>query len=183
MERSVRILGALLVLQAILAGLVWSAQSGGTNASGGPLIQGDLSATERLSISGEDGSQVVLEKSDDQWRVKQAESEDSVKADSGRINQLLEQLASLEKSFPVARSEGAGERFAVASNTFRRKLVLGPEDDPLTVLWLGKSPSMDESYVRLDGESTVYRASLAQHQLPTRISPWKAPEKAPSKTP
>lgn len=197
MKRTVGILAAILALQVVVAAAVWSTQRQPSQSGDTPLLPAVVTEAEALVLSDGDGNQVRLARQEGQWMVTTTGEPDTredgntkvdgdksapQKADGERVERLLKQLAQLRQGFPVANSADARERFGVGADSYRRKLVVVDEDQPLATLWLGRSPSMGESYVRVDGaddDNAIFRVALAEYQLPTEAKDWRAPQQKP----
>ncbi|MCK7546622.1 DUF4340 domain-containing protein [Marinobacter koreensis] len=192
MNRSIKLLSIALVAQLILTGVVWSMQASGPVVSNDPLLPQAGKADQIVLIDPEDG-QLTLTLKDDNWFLKAeskkadkaknskdtATADTPVKANKSKVEALVAQLSGLKRSFPVARTPDARDRFKVADDTYRRKVVLKQGDDTLATLFVGNSPSMGESNVRLADDDAIYRAALAEYQLGVTAANWKAPKPKP----
>lgn len=201
MNRKITLLSVLLAAQLVLAGLVWSHQAAGPVVSNAPLLAQVDSADAITVVDPEDGT-LVLKRQGDGWQFtlskagntntgdKAAASDDQAAAKAtadtqasgepqpaakDRVEKLIGELAALKKTFPVAKTDDARERFKVARDDFKRKIVLAKGDDTLATLYLGTSPSMGESNVRVGGDNAIYRGKLAAYQVQVTEDAWKQP--------
>jgi hypothetical protein len=174
MKRNLTLLSIVLALQLALAGLVWSTQAAPPAASHAPLLPDVDKATEITLVDPDDGS-LTLRRVDGQWQL-----DDGQKADADTVAQLLDRLAALKESFPVARTEDARARFKVADDHFRRKVILRDGDRPLATLLVGSAPAMGESHVRLADTDPIYRVALPVYDLPVTADHWRAREPKPA---
>ena len=173
MNRTIKLLSVVLVVQIALAVVVWGTRSSTTVASHEALIPEAKKATEIVLEDPEEG-RLTLRQKDGEWFL-----EDDTKADSNRVKRLLDTLSELTESFPVARSDDARNRFKVAEDEFRRKVPLRRGEDALATLLVGSSPAMGESHIRLADADAIYRAELPVYELPPDRSSWQAPEPEP----
>lgn len=174
MNRTVKLLSIALVVQLALAGLVWSTLAVSPAASHEPLLTNAGEATAITLVDPDDGELSLQKQDDGSWQLG-----DGTAADSDKVSRLLDRLSGLRESFPVAQTEAARERFKVADDNFRRKVILRRGDQDLGTLILGSSPAMGEVHARLAGTDAIYRVELPLYELPATESHWKAPEPEP----
>lgn len=177
MKRTVKLLSIALVVQLALAGLVWSTLSGSPSASHEPLLANAGEATGITLVDPDDGELNLQRQDDGSWQLA-----DGTPADDARVNRLIDRLADLREGFPVARTEAARERFKVADDSFRRKVILRRGEDTLATLLVGSSPAMGEVHVRVAGTDPIYRVELPLYEMPATSSYWQAPEPTPEDT-
>lgn len=175
MKQPVKLLSVVLIVQLVLTGIVWSSDSGKVQGESGPLVA-DLDNVTGITLSDPEEGTLNLKKSGDLWMLS-GDNAGETKADNAKVEKLIDQIAALDPDFPVARSKEASERFKVAEDVFRRKIILeGGNRDPVTLL-VGTSPAMGESHVRLIGEESIYRVELPIYQLSADTARWEAPKK------
>ncbi|RBP32656.1 uncharacterized protein DUF4340 [Marinobacter pelagius] len=175
MNQSIKRLSLLLIIQLVVTAWVWSAGSEATRDPSGPLVA-DLDGVTRITLTDPEEGNLTLAKTDNGWEIQGKDGED-IQAAKARVERLIDRITQLRADFPVARSEQARERFKVAEDSFRRKVVLESQAKDTITLLIGTSPAMGESHARLVGDNAIYRVELPAYELPVDKERWKAPEK------
>lgn len=157
MNRTNRILAALLVAQAAIVAIVfWArlAQSATDQPAAGPLFA-DLAANSvtSLRIEEQDGSGVSLARVDAGWVLPEA---DDYPALSDTVESLLDKVVALQADRPVTQTSASHGRLQVADDEFQRRLVLGTADGSTYTLYIGSSPQPRATHVRAGGQDEVY---------------------------
>ncbi len=148
-----RVLLGVLVLQIILAALLWWPRSGEMAAE--PLLDiADASAVVAMRVSDAAGSEVRLARIETGWALPEA---DDYPIDTARVDAALAGLLSLTHGSTVTETAASHERLQVANDAFVRRVVLELADGATRMLYLGASPALSDSYVRIDGQDQVYR--------------------------
>lgn len=170
MKRTIQMLTLVLGLQLLLAaGLHWAGTNIAAPEATGPLLTVETGKVSRIVLTGNEGDKTVLVKSDGQWRL---EGPEGFPADPGKITGLLERLADLRAS-PVARTEGARERFRVGEDNFKRRIALGSGEKVLAELYLGTSPGKDRVHVRAAGSNAIHTVSFGLYNAPLAATDWR----------
>ncbi|WP_111495393.1 DUF4340 domain-containing protein [Marinobacter bohaiensis] len=170
MAKRVRILSVLLGAQLLLAlALNLTDSDIGEATPESPLLSQSLDHLDEIRINDGNDHSVTLMHQDDQWQLPAL---DGFPASTEQANQLVSTLASATQGMPVATTEGARGRFKVAQDDFERRLVLRRKGTDVATLYLGTSPGTDQSYVRVDGESPIYRIKLGTYQAPVTTDDW-----------
>lgn len=169
MKRWQTLLWAGLVLQlALVAALGWLPSRPQAGAAQ-PLLTLDRQQLDRIELSDDEGNRVRLERRGDGWRLPDYHD---LPVRAGAVDGLLDRLAQIRLTWPVADSDSARSRFAVASQHFRRKLSLQAGERTLAAFYLGSAPSYRHSHLRRDGEAAIYAVALSSHDLPARPERW-----------
>ena len=160
----------VLLVQLVLLAIAVATSSGGHARQVEPILIG-MSAVEidRLSFTDDLDNQVTVAKSEDGWALPDA---DDFPVDGGKVEGLLEQIASLDTRRLVATNPANFTRLEVDDKEFRRKLQLESENASAELI-LGGSGGADTVYVRRAGEDNVYLGvGLNSWEFSTQISTW-----------
>ncbi|MCC6201824.1 MAG: DUF4340 domain-containing protein [Gammaproteobacteria bacterium] len=169
MKRWIPILGVLLVVQLALAIVVYQTRPNyGAFEPRAKLLAFTASDIDGLQIDDGKGS-VQLRRKEGRWVL--AEPADAP-ADSGRITRLLEQLAKLDKGWPVATTAAAAPRFKVTDDAFERRLTLLTGTQQVARLYLGTSPGIRKVHARPAGDDAVYAVALETFEFGTGADDW-----------
>lgn len=180
MNRSIKLLSVLLLVQLVLIALVWSGVSGSAQGQSTALVA-DPDQISRITLDDPEEGELTLIHADAGWQLSApGEEEDNQTdgaepADEARVAALLDRLRALRRDYPVAHSAQAQTRFKVASDDYRRKLTLIRANGDSTTLLVGTSPAMGESHLRLEGEESIYRGELPLYELSVDPQHWKKP--------
>lgn len=170
MEQTVRLLAGLLALQLLLAlGLGALGPDLGEAEAGGPLLAFDAAAVDRLTVADGEGARTVLARADDGWVLPDA---GAFPADGDKVERLLERLAALQATVPVATSAGARERFRVAEEAYERRIVLEGDGATLAELFLGTSRGVREVHARAGDGDAIVPVELPTYEAPTDPDDW-----------
>lgn len=170
MTKTMKGLAGLLVLQAALAvGMNLNARDLAPPAAGGPWLDLDTAAIDRLRIEAAAEQPVELVRRDGQWIVPAA---GDFPADAGRVSQLLDRIAGLRAGSPIATSPSAQARFKVAPDAFERKLVLARGDAAAATLYLGTAQGARRVPARLDGSDRIHEVALPAYDIAARSDDW-----------
>src|SRR5699024_6487770 len=126
-------------------------------------------ALTAMTIANSDGDKVVLEHSDDGWRLP---DKHDISANSDKLKQLVEQLDSVHPGLPVAVSADAQKRFHVAAKQFERHVVLKTADGTAADVYLGKSAGAGRLYARLAGDKAIQDISLPLWRVSAKTDDW-----------
>lgn len=167
-KQLIPVLSGLLVLQLLVAAGI---NSGGKDytATGDdkPLIAVDTNAVDKISIE-DSKDKIELTRLDDHWQVAGLD----FPADSQSVSKLLSSLSSLEKSWPVATTDDAAERFKVTKDSFERKIVLSQGDKSLVELYIGTSPGLRQVHARLAGDENIRSVEFNTFDASTKTDQW-----------
>ena len=134
MKKWIFVLSGLLAAQLVLAMILGlTGEDYGTFQAEEKLLSFDKQTVSGLRIA--DGTNSVeLKKQEGNWLLPNS---GNFPAGQRKVEQLLDTLAALEKGWPVARTQGAAQRFAVDKEQFERKLILVSDDESRTTLYVG----------------------------------------------
>lgn len=158
----IRNLVVLLVVQLVLlAFLQFSGES--KERATTALLELEASAVTRLAVSDVDGNEVSIKQADGGWVLASG-----LPATDSKVTTLLEKLAGLNLSWPVATSSATHDRFEVAEKKYQRRVVL---NDGAATLWFGTSPGYQQVHARR-GTDDVYAVKLATYEMPATADDW-----------
>jgi len=171
MSKHIRWLGILLAVQLLMAGgfnlsTLWPL----TQPGAAPLVVVSQDHINRIVLEAPDHSKVTLVKERTNWTLPDLEQ---FPADSNRVNRILEKITSSKTSPPVAITAGAKTRFKVDDEAFERRITLAENDKPLAILYVGSSPGLRRSYVRVGGNDAIFALELAAYDVPVQLSDWE----------
>ena len=168
MEKSIKWLTSLLVLQLILTVMVYSKD--GHDLSDAPeKLLPELEAVDQLLI--EDGvSTVRLQRQQDQWVLPDS---DNLPANSSKITRLLEDFSDIQGGLPVATTAAAQTRLQVNESDFKRRMVFTADGTKLATLYVGTSPGLRQSHVRLADHDEIVIAPVEVHELSAQPADWE----------
>ncbi len=170
MTRLQRILAIVLVVQIVLAAVVfWPRNT--ASADSGPLFAGlETADIAKLTITDNQGQQVQLQRQGGGWVL--AGSGD-YPADSGKIEPVLAKIAALQTGRLIARSESSHKRLQVAADDFLRRIEMERGDGSVETLFLGTAPNPQATNVRRDGENETYLAGgLSSWEVAASAQNW-----------
>jgi len=171
MNRLNQILIAVLAVQIVVAGAIYYVERPAASADlQTALLEFDKQKVSKITITGEDGKQqAVLTKSGKDWELPDYHQ---LPVDAGKLQRMLDALATARSGWPVATTSAGRERFKVGEKNFHKKLVLASDDKTLKTLYIGTSPGYRQVYVRRDGEDQVYAVRLDNYEISTENSQW-----------
>lgn len=168
MKTMISILAVVAVVQVGLA--VW-AFSGKTQLSGqaasSALLNFDKAQVDQVVIRGDDKT-IELSKQDGLWQTAEA-----FPLDAGKMDSLLDKLASLKYGLPVATSAESLKRFNVADDEFERRILLKKSGDTVAELFLGSGSGVRKSHLRNADQQAVYVAEIGSYDLPLTDGEWQ----------
>jgi hypothetical protein len=152
MDRRNWILSGLLVLQvALVAWLFWPNQT--SNVAMGALITGiEGSAINSVKIQSQDRT-IELVKGDEGWTLA---NYGGYPVDEVKVTGLISKVLAIDTGRLVASTASSYNRLQVADDEFTRKIELGTADGQTQTLFVGTSPSLRATNVRLAGNNGVY---------------------------
>jgi hypothetical protein len=165
MNSKIPLLIGILVVQLLLLGLMSLGGDGGE--ADDDFLKIDPALVTGFSITDGEGQRVDLSLSGDEWQL-----EGGLRADAGKISEVLNKLAGSQAAWPVATSTSTQVRFEVTEDAYQRHLVLTDGDTPLAEIYLGTSPGYRRVHARLADEDAVYSIDFANHEVPTKLDDW-----------
>lgn len=171
MKKAIYILAVLAVLQTALIVTNWTGDAElQSHSQGSRLLSFETTAVDMLLIKDSE-NEIRLTKKEDKWLLK-----DGFPADGKKVDALLDKLAGLQYTLPVATSSQALGRFKVAEDTFERHLQLHGDGKPLVELYLGTGAGARRSHVRNGEQEAVYSVTLGSWDLPVSPDSWQDKE-------
>lgn len=162
MSRTNRLLAALLVVQVVLAAIVFWPRDA---VVGGELLFANREEAVIVALAITDGDQkrVVLAQQGSGWLLPEA---DVFPADGDRVDPLVQKIVQLRTGRLVAMTESSYARLQVGEQKFNRKLQITWSDSSQDTLLLGSTAGAGATHFRLLGEDEVY--------LTAELTPWEA---------
>ncbi len=155
MTRTQRILSGLLVLQIVLAAVVFWPRNAAAVESG-PLFAGlNASDVVRLTITDNDGNTAELARQGDGWVLA---SGGNYPADAAKIEPILESVAAAQISRQVTTTAASHKQLQVAEDDFMRRVTLETSSGETDTFYMGSSTA-NATYVRRDGDVPTYLVS------------------------
>lgn len=162
-------LGALLAFQLILAAVIfWAGGPSLGDSSQEPLFGFQAETIDKIVLSDSEHS-ITLAKQDGRWQLPELEQ---LPAQSGKIDDLLTNLASFAPNWPVATTAESLKRFEVADDTFQRRIQLYSGETLTDEALLGTSPGFRKSHIRKKGDEAIYTIALNSFELPVKSQDW-----------
>lgn len=171
MPKTVKWLGVLLAVQFVIAvgfnlPTLWPSMQPGA----APLAEVTQDLINRIVLEGPEHAKVVLIKEGESWVLPEL---GKFPADSNRVNSVLEKITRSKTSTPIAVTAGAKARFKVDDEAFERRITLAENDKPLATLYVGSSPGLRRSYVRVGGNDAIFALELATYDVPVQLTDWE----------
>ncbi len=169
MNKHITILSGLLLLQLVIAGVLFSGNSSmDENASTKLLANINSNELSRVKIIDGD-AQLALSKLKGNWRLERYPELDLL---DNKIKSITDELASTNVSWPIARTQSSHERFKVASDKFEKQVVFTDKGGKEHILLLGNSPSFKQLYARNFAQDDVFSIEYSAYQLSADVDDW-----------
>jgi hypothetical protein len=168
MQRIITLAAVLLLVQIVLAAVTMTGgnEKYSTFVPEAPFLAFDPRQVASLRISDGQGTQVTLKKQESGWVMSEF---NDAPADTGRIDELLQRLATEKKGFAVATTPAAAPRFKVAPNEFSTRVVLADETATRADFYIGTSAGYRRSHARNSNEDDIVVIGIGGFELePTR---------------
>lgn len=173
LSRFNQILIAVLILQLVIAGIVfWPAN---TSSETGDLVFADFETDDvvSLTIIDDAGEQITLRRGSEGWVLPEG---GDYPANEDSVTELLEKVIGLSSNRLVTRTDASHKRLQVADDDFARQLTLETADGQSHTLFIGSSPNVNATHVRLSGQDETYlTGGLSVWQMNTQASSWIDP--------
>ncbi len=169
MKSRIMVLSGALAAQLVLAAVLnLTGEEYGAFQAEEKLLSFNKQELDGLRI--EDGTDsVVLKKQGGKWLLPVI---GDYPASQRNVNRLLDKLAAMEKGWPVAKTRGAAQRFAVHEDQFERKLVLLSDDDTQATLYVGSSPGFRKVYVRRGDGDEIFAVDFNTWEADAKADNW-----------
>ncbi|MDY6942370.1 MAG: DUF4340 domain-containing protein [Pseudomonadota bacterium] len=170
MRKAIVVLTGVFVLQILLvAGFSWrESGSRDTPAAATPLLELSTDAIDGIRIEGE-GQTALLRKSENGWKLPDYHG---LPVDESKRTGLIDQLSTIELTWPVTTTAGSVDRFEVGNDNFQRRLVFLQGDTVLQELFLGTSPGFRQVHARKAGQDAVYAIEFSNFQATSDPKDW-----------
>jgi len=156
MNRTQQFLIALLIVQSILAAVMFWPEPQPV-VDGGPLLTNwDAAGVTALKIEDDSGNRIEVTRAGDEWVVANA---GDFPVTSGTAESLLGKFGAMNTDRLVTRTAGSHDRLQVAADAFLRRITITREDGGTQTFFLGSSQTALVVHVRLENEDTVYLTS------------------------
>lgn len=170
MTRLQRILAVTLVVQIILAAVVFWPRTSANAESGALFANLNTDDIVRLTLDDGEGQHVELIRQDDGWVLANS---DDYPADSSKIEPVLAKIAAIQTNRLVTRSDASHKRLQVADDDFMRRIEMEMGDGTVETLLVGTAPNPRATHVRRAGQSETYLAgNLASWELAASARGW-----------
>lgn len=172
MNRHNQILAVVLVVQILLAGLLfWQPWSKTASAAGGPLIPGfAASEVTGLTISDGDGNRIVMARTGDEWVLPES---GDYPVDSAKVDPLLQKIEDLETNRLVTQTASSHRQLKVASDDFNRLVEVKLLGGTSHKLYLGSPAGGNSTHIRADDGAEVYLTNnLSSWDVNAQASNW-----------
>jgi hypothetical protein len=155
MNRYLKILGILMLLQIIVTAVVYLPKSS-TTQSTAALLSIDPSSITSIQLSDMQNNSLVLSRSGGAWIVNQANT--TAPANSDQINTLIESITRLPTGQTISISSESLQRFAVANDDYQWKIVLNPQANNASqdTVYFGAAAGLNKRYARRGVDSEVF---------------------------
>ena len=155
MNRYQKILSGLLILQVVIAAVVfWPRYT--VQAAAEPLFSGiDVAEVTAVTITNNDGQVVELAREGDDWLLA---SSGDYPANSESVNNLLTKLAAARTNRLVTQTEASHNRLQIADDNFNRRIRLSLADGSQRTIYWGSVAGGLNIHMRLAGQDAVYLA-------------------------
>ncbi|MCX2980305.1 DUF4340 domain-containing protein [Halieaceae bacterium IMCC14734] len=169
MNRSIKLLAALLVVQLLIASWIfWPQQQTLQNDAQTAVVTVEPESIQRLIIS-DLANSTVIQRRDGDWVLPEYHY---LPAAEDKLSALLQQLPSLQQGWPVAQTEAAALRFEVATTNYQRKLEWVSGDEVVATLYLGTSPGFRKVHARRADSNDIYAITFNAFDAPAQQGQW-----------
>jgi hypothetical protein len=152
MKRNNVILAVLLLVQLGLAAWFFLPATSGSAVTAPLIANLDAGAVTAIAIA-DATNQVALTKVDGRWVAPDAADYPVLEAS---VTKLISDVLAIDTSRLVANTPASHARLKVAANDYVRRLEVKTADGKQHVLYVGSSPNVNATHVRVDGEDAVY---------------------------
>jgi hypothetical protein len=171
MNKSLKILSALLGLQLVLAGAVYFKTRQGSYAEANEsLLRIGADEFDQVVITEPGKPAVTVSKIDGRW-ILPGRWDFPVSAE--KISLTFDKLRELRKSWPVGDTAAARTRYKVTEEVFEKKVVFLQGGKEKKTLYLGTSPEFRKVHFRPSDRDGVYLAEFGYHDLAMTPAEWE----------
>lgn len=170
MKQTISVLSLLLVAQ---IGLAVGLNMGGPSLEAfepqGKLLADLGGKIDRLEIRNKEGDTVTIARKDDNWVLPDVGDFPVAK---DKVDDVIDQLTTLPKGYPVATSDNAAKRFKVSEEEFETRITFFEGGDEKAKLFMGTSPSYRYVHARPEGDDNVYTVSFNAYEAGAKVRDW-----------
>lgn len=172
MNRLNRILSIALVVQLIVAALVFLPRTLQSDTEGDrPLFEGvEASQIVALTITDGEGASIRMARQGEGWVLPEA---DDYPLLADRVTAVLDKIAALKADRVVTETAGSHKRLRVADDDFERLVSYEMEDGAVHEFYLGSAPSYGATHIRAKGDDRVaLTGELTAYDLTLDVAAW-----------
>ncbi len=170
MNKLQRILAGVLILQVILAVIVFLPRPGAAGTAAPMLGEVKAEDVNSLAIRDDQGKTIRLVKAAGGWTLADA---GDYPADATKLTPVLSKLVALKTGRPATQTAASHARLQVADDKYVRKLDITTSGGASKTLYLGSTAGAGATHIRLGGQNDVYLASgLSTWELNTDAASW-----------
>ncbi len=173
MTRTQKILSGLIILQFILAAVVfWPREAAAVES--GPLFAGwaDLDPAEimHLTITDNEGNVAGLQRQGDGWVLA---SGGNYPADAAKIDPILARIMATQTNRQVTTTAGSHKQLQVADDDFVRRVELETGSGETYTFYMGSTAAASATHVRRAGDDPTYLVNdLTVWEITPTASNW-----------
>jgi hypothetical protein len=171
MTRSNIVLTVLLVLQLIIAGVLFIPGDDDNGSSTSGTLLGDLTVDDvtALTLTGDTGDTLTVRRDGDAWVLPDA---GDFPANSQRVVAFIRQMLALNTSRLVAESPSSHRQLSVSDDSFQRRIEIA-RGDQTTTLYIGTAAGTNATHMRIGGQDAVYLTSgLSAFDVSVDMAQW-----------
>lgn len=168
MSKTIQFLTLALIVQLLILATVLFTKNQSTETEGGLLLEFAVESVDSLII-GDGTGELEIKKQGDGWYLP-GYGELAVKSE--KVTEILDELAKLHTSWPVATTEDAAKRFEVSKENAQKSLQLKSGDEIVGKLYLGTSPGFRKVHARVSEDDNVYAVEFSQYRVSTKGEDW-----------
>ncbi len=168
MKQYTSLLSVILLIQLVITGLLFSADSNMDDVSARVLLNVNESDLDKIQII-EDNDELTLIKREGSWRLEKYPELPIV---DEKIAALTNDLANMHVTWPITSTKSSHERFKVTQENFNKHIVFTNTYGNSQALLLGASPGFKQLYARNIQEDDVFTIEYSAYQLSTEENNW-----------
>ena len=171
MDRRNLILSSILVLQiALIAFFFWPQDR--SNAAVSALLNNTSESSLSALVVESPTERVELSKTEQGWV---ASNYGDYPVDSLKISELISKVVGINTGRLVAQTASSHNQLQVSDSNFAKKVTFTGSDGSSQTLYIGSSPSVRTTNVRLEGQDQVYLTSeVTGSEIRTDVGGWIA---------
>jgi hypothetical protein len=167
-----RLLLVLIIQCIIIAAVFWPRYALEPERAVRSLTQLAGESILEINVSDGQGNEATLQRSGEHWLLPAL---GGMQADTAMVNRLLSIATEQAARWPVANTDSASQRFAVAQDLFARRINFLAEGGAAASVLLGTSPGFRQVHARNLAHPEIYSAAFNIFEAPTLSADWLAP--------